>query len=746
MNLKQRMASGGRAKSITGRPGRDPGDDWIVPDKDDWQVPEAASFSERFDTSGSAPSNVAPLAEGLRRTADDRLLEGKDVDPVSTFGKSMINTALFNAPRNIEAAIEHFSTGKPFSQSYDERKAVEEAAGRRHPWASGAGTVTGIGAGALLLPGWGGAATGTGRAAQAGATGAAYSGAAEALDTKDPVRAATAAALGFGLGAVTAPVAEKIVGVISDRLKKGKANTAFLNPDGSLTDDAIAAARSAGIEPDDLERVLINAYAKKFQERGASPATARDAAAEEFGIKLSPGQATGDFTRTKYEVDASKGGYGPFATKAARGFFDEQAAQTAAAKAKIGDEVAGTGLPVESVDDAMQLLRQSTRDEAAAQRANFQQLYKETFAEPGEFSDIAFRNVADRIKNTLTNREAPVIIDDVTTPIANRALADVEQHLSNLRIQNRADPFGAPDPSAIVGVNLKGIDQARKRLVAYYKAAKGGQNAADQRATRAVIDALDNEIEMAMATGLFSGSDDALKLLKEARGAYSRYRNTFSPQGAGDDAGRAMQKIVERDATGADIANMLYGKSAIGEKGSSVKIANRIKDIFGKDSDEWSAVKQGLWQRLTSKPEGVDDFGPQAISQRIFKFVNGDGADTARAVFSKDEIAKMRRFASALKNIVPPKDAVNWSGTAYTLAALQGAGLGGGGLYFGADPQTAAALAGLRLGGKLARDIARGRSASKYFAAGAPSTLPSSGAPGAKPAGVGAGLTLGQLF
>lgn len=727
--------------------GSAPADDWVVPDANDWAVPQG-TFAERADMTGSAPSaNAKPLAEGLRKAADERLLENEEgVDPGTTFAREAVNTALFNIPRNVASGIESFRTGKPFNEVYSRQKDIEEAAARRNPWASGLGTAAGIGAGAVLLPGIGGGATTGARALRAGATGAGYGGVGEFLDSKDPVNAAVASALGFGLGTVAAPVAEKIVGFVSGLIKSGKANTAFMNPDGSLTDDAIAAARAAGIEPDEFQQVLVHAYAKKFQERGASPATARDAAADEFGIKLSPGQATGDFTRTKYEVDASKGGYGPFATKAARGFFDDQFAAVNAAKGSIGDDLAGAGRPVESVDDAMQLLRQSTKGEAAAQKRQFKGLYDDAFSEPGEFSDIAFRNVGDRIKNTLTNREAPIIIDDVTTPIANKALADVEERLSNLRIQNRADPRGQPNPADIVGINLKGIDQARKRLVAYYQAAKSGQNAADRRAMLGVIDALDNEIEQSMATGLFSGSDEALKTLKQARAAYARYRQTFSPQGAGDDAGRAMQKIVERDATGADIASMIYGKSSIGEKGSSVKIAGRIKDIFGKDSDEWSAVKQGLWQRLTSKPEGVDEFGPQAISQRIFKFVNGDGADTARAVFSKDEIAKMRRFAAALKNIVPPRDAVNWSGTAYTMAALQGAGLGGGGLYFGADPATAASLAGLRLGGKLAQDVLRGRSASKYFAKGAPSTLVPAGAGAGKPAGVGAGLAIADLF
>jgi hypothetical protein len=62
----------------------------------------------------------------------------------------------------------------------------------------------------------------------------------------------------------------------------------------------------------------------------------------------------------------------------------------------------------------------------------------------------------------------------------------------------------------------------------------------------------------------------------------------------------------------------------------------------------------------------------------------------------------------------------------------------------GADPQTAASLAGLRLGGKLATDLARGRAARKHFSGGAPSTAAPS--PGAAGSGVAGGLASDSLY
>jgi len=744
---KARSGEIGRVRGAEAQSGRNPFDQFDAPAA---RPQEAASFNSRFapnpvealiapEMSG-IPSNAATLAPAMRRAADERLVSAAGETPGGTFASSAMNTMLLNIPRNISAGLAAATTDIPFSEAYQGLKDIDEASARLNPKSAIAGTVAGVVGGAVALPGLGGAATTAGRMGQAAVTGAGYAAASELLDSKDPVKAAVAAGFGAALGAVAAPIAEKVVNVVTSFVKRGKTDVRFLNNDGTLTQEAVDAAKAAGIDPADFHAVLSRAYASKFADRGASPSTARDAAAGEFGIKLSPGQSTGDFTRTKYERDAAGGLYGPFATKAARGFFDEQTGQVQAARGGVQDELAGGSRVVESVDEAAQVVREGIKRKAGEARADFKGKYERAFDQEGEFSDIAFRGVGDRIGRALSDSPNPVIIDDVTTPIAARAIRDLD-NISNLKIQNLADPSGAPDPSKIVAVNLRGVEQARKRLVSFYTAAKSKGDASDIRATQRVIDAFDDEIEQAITTGLFTGSDDALKAIKEARMAYRDYRRTFTPQGRGDDVGQGLQKIIERDATAGEVANYLYGASQVGEKGVSSRMAVRLKQVFGEGSEEWSAVKQGLWMRLTSKPEGMTDFGPQAMSERIFKFLHGPGADTARAIFGKEELAKMGRLAVAMKNVVPPKDAVNWSGTAYTMAALQGGGLGGTALWFGSDPATAASLAALRVGGKFGRDVLRGRSASKHFASGPPSTVQQPGGAYTGSTGVAGGLS-----
>ena len=68
------------------------------------------------------------------------------------------------------------------------------------------------------------------------------------------------------------------------------------------------------------------------------------------------------------------------------------------------------------------------------------------------------------IKNDLTARANPVIIDDKLTPFASQAIQDIDNRVAQLQIQNRASPLGQPNPAEIVGVNLEGVDQMRSEF------------------------------------------------------------------------------------------------------------------------------------------------------------------------------------------------------------------------------------------------------------------------------------------
>ena len=392
-----------------------------------------------------------------------------------------------------------------------------------------------------------------------------------------------------------------------------------------------------------------------------------------FGIPLSRGQANRSFDDINFEQTAARGGYGQRSQQVAEDFFTQQRGATETARGNVGQNLDRFGANiVDNPQAAAELTSESVRAAERQARQGYKSQYDQAFSQPGEFNAAAFEGVGQRIKGRLSLGRDPVIIDDVTTPMASRAIQDVDNQISQLRVQNRADPFGQPNPENIVGINLQGVDQTRKRLIQFAQSAERGT--ADRRAVGRVISEFDNEVEGAIANGLFTGDDRVLDSIRQARQEYRQYRQTFRSQGAGDDVGRAMERITGRaggeGATATEVARYLYGEARTGAQGTSVRLAQRLQQVLGADSPEWSGIRQGLWAHLTHATQGATDWGPQKVAQRISEFLNGSGRPMSHVLYTPQERQEMARFGTALREMVPPQGAVNWSNTATTLSRI----------------------------------------------------------------------------
>lgn len=440
-------------------------------------------------------------------------------------------------------------------------------------------------------------------------------------------------------------------------------------------------------------------------------------------VPVSTGQATGDVATQMMENSALRGGEGQAPQRVAEQFFrGEQAPAVEQARANIGEGFGGgLGNVIDNPQEAGQLIGEGVRSAEQASRQGYQGLYNQALSQPGEIHASAFEGIGQKIKGALSLRQNPVIIDDVTTPIASRAIQDIDNNISQLKIQNRADPFGQPNPENVTGINLQGVDQVRKRLTAFASATERGS--ADQRAMRSVINEFDNNVEGAISNGLFTGDDAALDALKQARAAYSQHQQLFRSQGAGDDVGRAMERIVGRNggegATPTEVANYLYGASKVGASGLSVRLAQRMQQVLGEDSPEWAALRQGLWSRLSQATEGTTEMGPQKLAGRINEFLNGSGAPLAQTVFSPAERGLMRQFAALQQQLTPKPGTVNYSNTAPVLRMLTTNTLKGISLALGgaaAGPAGMIASYGVNRGGQaLVERSAAGRVARSLY-------------------------------
>lgn len=321
--------------------------------------------------------------------------------------------------------------------------------------------------------------------------------------------------------------------------------------------------------------------------------------------------------------------------QAQRGMLEDQ-------QRALQDIIRGSGPEIGGARDAGELVGEGVRQRAAQAREGSTAAYERAFALPGEIHAGAFEGIGTRIKGDLTIHDDPVIIDDVTTPIASRAIQHLDRTIDQLRIQNRADPFGQPDPQNITAVNLRGVDQVRKQLNQFYAAARRGPNPSDARAMGRIVHAFDDQVENAVAGNLFSGDPRALQALRDARGAYRNYVQTFRPQGAADDVGNAMRRIIDRGATPEEVTRMVMGSGALGDAGLPVRLAARLAQVFGRDSAEWSAIRQAFWQQVTSGSNATK------IASTIDRFAN---SSLGRAVFHPEELAAMRSHANAVRSI-----------------------------------------------------------------------------------------------
>jgi hypothetical protein len=293
--------------------------------------------------------------------------------------------------------------------------------------------------------------------------------------------AVSAAANVVGGLAATAPVAAtglgaKLLGLTAKTLPgqmiAGAASNATISGADALArgeDPEKAAALGGGIgfAAPFAGRIVGNAItgARNLARGPVASAPANTVRVGGVDVPVSSGQATGDVATQMMENTALRGGEGQAPQQVAEQFFNgEQKPAVERARDSIGRGFDQFGMNVaDNPQTAGEIVGDSVRNIEGASKQNYKGLYDQAMSLPGEIHAGAFEGIGQKIKGDLTLGKNPVIIDDVTTPIASRAIQDIDNTISQLKIQNRADPFGAPNPENITGVNLAGVDQVRKR-------------------------------------------------------------------------------------------------------------------------------------------------------------------------------------------------------------------------------------------------------------------------------------------
>lgn len=404
---------------------------------------------------------------------------------------------------------------------------------------------------------------------------------------------------------------------------------------------------------------------------GAKPPVPRIAPKPEangpLGVTLSEGQATRDMDAIRRESAARTGQLGPGAEKTAQDFAAQQAEEVARARETVERSLdpAGGQQLAEGPYEAAEMAGNSFRREAAREKAGVTAAYDEAKALPGEVPASGVVGMGNLVRNRLPES---VIIDPQLTPAASKMIDAIDETISKLRIPNKAE-LNAPDPMEISGVTLRGLDQVRKKLSEYRRAAYAN-NPTDGRAASAILDAYDAHIDHLVNSGQFSGDPRAVKAWNAARAAHSDYMKTFGKQ-ANDPVGRVIQKIIGDKTNPPETANALadhlFGASGVNPSDLNIRVAQRMKKVLGENSPEWAAVRQGLFSRLV-EPNGAA--GATKIYKRIDQFLNRDGRDLANVLFTPEQRKMIGQYGDLHRALEVPKGGYNHSETSTFLAPI----------------------------------------------------------------------------
>lgn len=583
--------------------------------------------------------------------------------------------------------------GEGFGDRYTESLAVQEAMDKKaaedHPVKNTvlnvAGGVAGMIPPVLAAPKLLGATGTLPQMVKYGAgSGAGISAADAVVRGEDPT---TAAVVG-GITGAAAPLAGRAIGKVVDavRPKPPAAPPVPQNVDNVVGVDI--PLRSSQVSGDAAESQAEQMYLRggggepaqrMAQEFDEAQQAAVSRASSKIGEDLIPGAQPGApqvsaldaGERVAADLAAQQQAREAAAAAAEQARLATEAAQRQATAASGEQLRAGMGqgtVQAPTPFDAGDMIGAGVRRQAEAARQARTTAYDAVRDIEGEFNPKDWTNIGRNLRQRLGQGRDPIVIDDTITPLANRALNDLEENVGGLQFQNRMRPNSktritesgerVADP-----ITAQDIDQARKRILSLrpdaVAKARMGQGS-DLRALDAIIRGFDDRLETIVSQGKFSGDGaDFLNKLREARRLHSEYRRTFSPQGPSDDVGTAIQKIVGRyegaELRPDEVASLAYGSANEPGGGKTVRIAERMRQIFGEQSPEWAAYKQGLFAHLVDTPPGTAARTPEQIANRIEKFLgDSKGRGLADVALTPSERTALQNFAAAQRRLIPP--------------------------------------------------------------------------------------------
>ncbi|UAB89697.1 hypothetical protein I5192_03165 [Ruegeria sp. SCSIO 43209] len=464
---------------------------------------------------------------------------------------------------------------------------------------------------------------------------------------------------GFGLiggaagGAASVPVAKvagwaaKKIGAPVARLLRDRR---YYTEEGGISPAGRDALKQLGYDADEISDAFAREFSKGIDDGVDPTLAARAAEMEEFGIPAFKHNVTGDVNDFA-DFERARRGVGPDAvvSKAQR-LGDGQELSARRAVDGVAKELSD-GIPADQLD-AAQAVTSRLQTMSEAEKAAAQAMYKAADDAGVSVPGNVAKGVVQRVQSRVAAEEI-----DLTSDIYSNARAYMS------RLQKRGEGDG--------GVSLRLIETFRKDLNQSLSRAKPE----DKRALSIIKNEYDSWVDDVVTAKLFDGDEAGFGDLKEARRLFAQYSAKYRGKDAGS---RFLQDMIDADASPDQVMRWMFGASKLGSGKMNAPLAAKLKHTLGKSSDEWNLVRQAAFRQLTQKSgtetpgaTGPIPWGPQKVSENIRAFFNSPQTKPlANVLFTPKERGQMIRLSTALNRMVPPKGAVNHSGTGYENARV----------------------------------------------------------------------------
>lgn len=424
--------------------------------------------------------------------------------------------------------------------------------------------------------------------------------------------------------------------------------------------DAATALRGA---TDDLAARDVSA-AQRATQRGNEAASAY-AAADEFGIPLTRGQATGDARQIAQEQRWARGGASEGAERVMRDSVEDQAL----ALQQSGSQLASRGqAPLsQGADDAGNQFREAliARRDALEEQADA--AYKEAF-------DIA--------------RQERVPPSDALAARVRDAVD--EEFLSSPQAMSVVDRLQAMISKG--DATFATVERARQALNRVAQTAADSQDNAALYAAQRIKHELDDWTQGAMQT------QGAQQTFAGSRQVFSELKELYGSSGARDAGGRALERVMDLDRTGQQVVEAVLGAGSkptqatlatvkrirqiattttkegrISQRPGATKGAKTFKSDVDLPATELQVIREAVIYRalqpLANRPAN-GALPAQSIVTNLRRMLEGEGKEIAAELFTKTELALIRRYLNVVEKLVPPAGTVNYSGTAYEISRM----------------------------------------------------------------------------